>query len=160
MTIIRAFLILIPLFLLGCSNFEQLRREKFEPDYATKSPTIFISSLPDNGRFVKRPLGVNQPLMLLKKGLGYSVYQLYGGRVGEVPNTDVRPKKDGESFEPFYDSFKPKSLPPAFDSDPNPQLPRVVSPRNDNRKPVDQDEELIPILNGPIESIEPELPEW
>jgi hypothetical protein len=150
-------------YLSGCTNFEHLRRQKFEPDYAIKTPTTFLLSEPVNGKFVKMALKEDYPLMVLKRGFGYSVVQLYGGRIGEVSTEAIRPKKEGEKFEEFYLSqrLKPK--------DPSVDLLEVnrgsegglgVKVKNLASDPLSTPVEVFPILNNSLESVEPELPEW
>ncbi len=141
--------------MLGCTNFEGLRKEKFDPDYATKSPTVFLAAQPENGRFFSLPLAKDYPLMFLKRGLGYSLYQLHSGRIGEVPNADVRLKAEGEKFEDFYANLRSKPLQARLE--PTSRGGRLDDPSSHT---AEETEETFPILNGPIDSIEPELPEW
>lgn len=153
----------IVMCLAGCTNFESLRGQKFEPDYATKTPTIFLPAESVNGKFLRTSLSENYPLMLLKRGLGYSVVQLYGGRIGEVSTEAIRPKKEGENFEEFYLSQRLKPKDPSVDLlEVNPEFEgrsgaKLKSLSSD---PLSTPVEVFPILNNSLDSVEPELPEW
>jgi hypothetical protein len=160
MFILKIFIFLLSFLLASCSNFEGLRREKFDPDYATKSPTTFLPSLPQGGRFLKIPLSKDHPLMLLKRGFGYSVYQLHNGRIGEVANEAVRVRGKGEDFKDFYNTMRPKPLA-------NLGANRAENPSQVNVSPSvvgsnKGGETLVvyPIFDAPFEAVEPELPEW
>jgi hypothetical protein len=164
-------LLMVLFFLLGCSNFEELRKAKFEPDHAVKYATTFLPVKAVNGKFIKTSLIKDQPLMLLKRGFGYSLYQLYNGSIGEVANDAVRSKEEGETFEDFYN--KGRQVQPQIGVgyempikvDKNKKRSYTVktdslsySSRN-SFSPIDP-VEAFPILNNSLESVEPELPEW
>lgn len=140
---------------LGCSNLEDLVRDKFQPDYATKHATTFLVSKPVNGRFLKIPLSKDQPLMLLKRGLGYSVCQLYGGSVGEVPTESLRLRREGEKFETYYVSLRPQT-------NSKPVGTKGFGSYRDEKRVGGEGErvETFPILNNFLDPVEPELPEW
>lgn len=152
--------LLMGLTLCGCSNFEELRKEKFEPDYATKYPTTFLKSKELNGRFVKHSLGKDQPLMLLKKGLGYSVYQLHGGDIGEVANEAIRPKKEGEMFTASYTQRKPREDNVLRFGNVQSTFGKIDKIGKGVDGHGEDGLEKFPILNNSLKSVEPELPDW
>lgn len=131
------------------------------PDHAVKNPTTFLESKPTNGRFLTKALVKGEPLILLKRGFGYSVVQLYIGKIGEVPTQDMRLKMEGESFDEYYfkssprvsTSFRPLSSPAV--SRPKKSKETVVTSDF-----LEESHETFPILNNPFGSVEPELPEW
>lgn len=159
---------------------EELRKEKFSPDYATKTPTTLLLPKPENGRFIKIPLEKDQPLMLLKKGFGYSAYQLHNGKIGEIANEAVRAKETKEDFEGFFNKIKEKEelsfLKNENWDDPNGQMvspqTQLKSPQRSSTKEQNKHQspkgpkeskgprEAFPILNNSLGSVEPELPEW
>jgi hypothetical protein len=156
-------LLIISFFLLGCSNFEELRKAKFEPDHAAKYTTTFLPSKPVNGRFEKSSLAEGEPLMLLKRGFGYSVYQLWGGRIGEVSNEAVRPKKERETFEEFYFEkgriLGSESISPTRELIVKSSVSKLKTKQTGSQNSESR-EEVFPILNNSMEKVEPDLPEW
>lgn len=159
-------IVLSTLLFCACTSFETLRKDKFESDYATKSPAIFLVSKPVNGKFVRVSLAKDTPLMSLKRGFGYSVYQLYDGRIGEVANEMARPKEAGETFEAFYSKLKQRndffsrSDFPAVVSNPDIGYRQKRGYGSMSPSSKDGDEETFPILNNSLESVEPDLPTW
>jgi hypothetical protein len=150
-------LVFFSVALIGCSNFEDLRRGSFEPDYAVKAPTVMLVSKPENGRFIKYPIAKDQPLMLLKKGLAYSVYQVSGGKIGEIPNEDVRLKRQGEKFEVVYTKVRQRTS--IQDESMGDKDIVVVPMRKGESILLDPPIETFPIFDNNLESVEPELPE-
>jgi len=132
------------------------------PDHAVKNPTTFLESKPTNGRFLTKALVKGEPLILLKRGFGYSAVQLYSGRIGEVPSQDIRQKEPGEDFKGFYSRFRPLVN---SDVSPSPLSTReqptgVKSASVKVESSTGEMIETFPILNNPFGSVEPDLPEW
>jgi hypothetical protein len=154
------------LILCSCTNFEELRRDKFVPDYAVKNPTTFIESKSVNGRFLKSSLIKGEPLMLLKTGLGYSAVQLHSGSIGEIPSEDMREKEEGEDFEAFYARYTTKPSSSSYSASSSSAVRQrsigvklegvKAEPSSDSGEVI----ETFPILNNSLESVEPNLPDW
>jgi hypothetical protein len=145
-----------------CTNFEDLRKDQFVPEHATKVSTTFLPSNAVDGKFLKFPLKEGHPLMLLKRGLGYSVVQLHGGSIGEVPTEVIREKNEGETFVYSVKEDKPVL---GLGKDPAINLGDIGntsgrSAEGKERYKIPDYIEIYPILNNSLESVEPALPEW
>jgi len=139
----------------GCINPEELRKKEFIPTHAATTPTALLILKPENGVFAKYLVRSNEPTMLLKKGLGYSIFQLQNGKIGEVANEHLRLAKPNETFAPPPKLTEKREegeiSSTAWGGEKYPPTPQKSS---------EEQEETFPIDAPPFQSVEPELPTW
>lgn len=153
-------LLLIATFCAGCYNVEALRKKNFTASHATKNPTSFLPYFIGlKGQSTgPRSLPKSYPIMLLKKGIGYSLFQLQNGSIGEIPNEDIRL---AQSKEVFVDLLPEEDRQKSLWDYSKENLPDSTAAKSSSHSlSLDPENDQSPILQSSLSPIEPELPLW
>lgn len=146
--------IVVALTLPSCSSTPELASvsQQSSVERETLRATAF---LPHLGRFgLRDSLPAHEPLVLVKKGWGYSMVRTVEGRMGEVPSEDIGPRTDlSRTRSRVSEEWIPASAPRPVEKDsPAAKLTPSDPTPEDSESPLEDLSDLPPV--------EPELPDW
>lgn len=142
------------LMLVSCSTTPEIASESQSSsvERETLRATVF---LPHPGRpGLRDSLPAHEPLVLVKKGWGYSMVRTVEGRVGEVPSEDIGPRTALLRSKPRVSGeWLPASTPRPVEED-------GLGPKYPTEEPAGEAaEHNLDDVSG-MHPVEPELPVW